>query len=149
MTDVTLRDANVDDLEAVAAIERVSFNNPWSLESFRSHLEAPSSLFLVAEGPGGVVGYLCAATVLDESNLHVLAVSPVHRHSGLAMRLMQHMLDRVRADHARVVHLEVRRSNLRALDLYRKFGFAEVGVRRNYYPDPVEDAVLLNLNLQQ
>ena len=148
MTDVTLREAKADDLAAVADIERVSFSNPWSLESFRSHLAAPSSLFLVAESPEGIAGYLCAATVLDESNLHVLAVAPSQRRTGLATRLMQAMLDRVRADGATVVHLEVRRSNLRALGLYAKLGFVEVGVRRNYYPDPVEDAVLLDLTLQ-
>jgi ribosomal-protein-alanine N-acetyltransferase len=148
---VVLRSASRDDLEAVVAIETVSFSDPpWSRDSFTTLLNNPRAIFTVACDPvdGAVVGYVVAWLVADEAEVANLAVAPSHRARGVGARLLDAALSSARRGGARAAHLEVRDSNATARALYASRGFELVGRRRRYYRSPEEDALLLRCDLQ-
>jgi ribosomal-protein-alanine N-acetyltransferase len=137
------------DLESVMRVERLAFKNPWSSELFQRELLHDWSTILVA-GPQGdvaVMGFLIFWAVHDEIHILNIATDPLHRRRNVARRLMLTALDQGRARGARLATLEVRRSNLPAITLYRALGFRAVGIRPNYYADEGEDAVVMNLDL--
>jgi ribosomal-protein-alanine acetyltransferase len=149
---VVLRPAERDDLEAVVAIETVSFSDPpWSRDSFTTLLNNPRAIFTVGCDPesGVVVGYVVAWLVADEAEVANLAVAPAHRARGVGARLLDSALSAARRGGARAAHLEVRDSNATARALYASRGFEAVGRRRRYYRSPEEDALLLRCDLQQ
>lgn len=136
------------DIPAVVAIDRRSFPVPWSERSYRFELlENPAALLLVAEAtaePGRpVVGYVGLWLLGEEAHISTLAVDPAYRRRGIGRRLLRAALERAAAAGAQAVTLEVRVSNAAAIALYRSFGFQEVGVRRGYYRDNGEDALLM------
>ena len=135
-------------LPEVAALEKVCFPaDPWSEELFRTALEHPRIILLVAEGEdGGVLGYAVLSAVLDEGNLDNIAVAPHCRRQGVADALLSALTDAGRTNLS-VLLLEVRASNLPAIALYEKHGFVPVGRRKNYYDAPREDAILMTLDL--
>ncbi|HLG21928.1 MAG TPA: ribosomal protein S18-alanine N-acetyltransferase [Candidatus Manganitrophaceae bacterium] len=145
----TLEPMRIDHLPQVMAIEREAFSSPWTKSMFLSELwENPFSFSYVAKEEGGrVVGYVCFWIVVDELHLLNIAVHPRRRRTGVGADLFRLALRMGRERAARIATLEVRLSNLPALDLYRKFGFREVGRRPNYYHDPPEDALLLQCDL--
>lgn len=125
-----------EDLDAVMEIERRSFPEPWTPGLFLHELKIPFSTTLVArdETDGDtIVGYVCWWVVGDEVHLLNLAVSPERRRSGLGRALVRLVLDEARGHAARVVTLEVRHDNVPGIALYRSFGFADSGLRKNYY----------------
>jgi [ribosomal protein S18]-alanine N-acetyltransferase len=131
-----------EDLPQVMEIESLSFPSPWSYPSFLQELNNPISRTLVAESEGQVTGYLCCWYVADEVHTLNLAVHPDYRRLGIARRLMEEVLLKAGAEGIKTVNLEVRRSNLPAISLYRCLGFCQVGVRRRYY-DNGEDALFM------
>ncbi len=136
------------DIPAVVAIDRRSFPVPWSERSYRFELlENPAALLLVAEATGDpgrlVVGYVGLWLLGEEAHISTLAVDPGYRRRGIGRQLLQAALDRATAAGAQAVTLEVRVSNAPAIALYRSFGFRQVGVRRGYYRDNREDALLM------
>lgn len=148
---VVLRAAAHDDLEAVVAIETVSFSDPpWSRDSFTTLVNNPRAIFTVAcdHASGSVVGYVVAWLVADEAEVANLAVAPPHRTRGVGARLLDSALSAARRGGARAAHLEVRDSNATARALYASRGFTAVGRRRRYYREPEEDALLLRCDLQ-
>lgn len=145
---VTYRNATAADLPGVVAVEGAAFSVPWSEASFRSLLPLERVHFVVAEDEGAVVGHGILWWVADEGELANLAVAPGHRRRGVAGRLLDLLLDRARASGLQRVVLEVRVSNHAARALYASRGFQEVGLRRNYYRRPVEDARVLALELR-
>ena len=140
---IAIRDATPDDLNAVVAIERVSFGDPWSDASFRSLLRAETTRFRVATRDGVVVGYAIASRIADEAELANLAVDPEARRAGLGARLLDDLLATTDAEPSATVYLEVRASNEPAQALYRSRGFTAVGRRKGYYSRPAEDAVVM------
>jgi ribosomal-protein-alanine N-acetyltransferase len=149
---VALRPAVLGDLEAVVAIEQMSFSDPpWSHASFLSLITNRRAFFAVALSPAdqGVIGYVVAWAVGDEAEVANLAVSPSWRARGVGAQLLDAALDEVAEQGARVAHLEVRETNVAAHSLYQSRGFQPVGRRRRYYRDPVEDAVLLRCDLRR
>jgi len=147
---VQIRDATYNDLPRVLDIERLSFSQPWSLNSFRRELSLSFSRLMVAvgaerdEGAGIITGYLCRWLVAGECHVLNVAVHPDFRRSGVGAALMAEALAEAQARKAQLMMLEVRRSNLEARRLYRKFGFEERRLRRNYY-GPGEDALVMEL----
>jgi [ribosomal protein S18]-alanine N-acetyltransferase len=140
---VVLRPAVAADLEAVLAIERVSFSDPpWSRGSFASLLGDARVRFTVACDPT-VAGYVVTWVVADEGEIANLAVAPDRRRHGIGRRLLDHAVTEAIAAGARSLYLEVRESNVAARALYGCRGFAAVGRRPSYYKNPVEDALLL------
>lgn len=144
---VALRTATHGDVDAIAGIERMVFSDPWSAASFAGLVGAPRARMLVAEQDGRVVGYTVLIVAPPDADLANLAVSAKARGMGLGRRLLEHALTTARALGVRHVYLEVRESNARAIALYTSVGFNEVGRRRRYYREPVEDARVLRLDL--
>jgi ribosomal-protein-alanine N-acetyltransferase len=150
---LTIRRCIPQDLERIAAIERVSFSDPWSFETFSATLALRHLRFLVAEegAPGGaapiLVGYVVALVMADEGEVADLAVAPSARRRGIARSLLERTMAEVMASGVRALYLEVRESNAAARALYQALGFEPVGRRRGYYQHPAEDALLLRRDL--
>jgi ribosomal-protein-alanine N-acetyltransferase len=147
---LTIRPATTRDLPAIFEIERLAFDHPWSLDSFVRELSLAFSLTLAAfTGPPTrqmLSGYLCRWLVADECHILNVAVHPRYRRQGIAERLMAEVIAEATAKKASVATLEVRRTNLSARGLYRKFKFEERRLRKNYY-GPGEDAIVMELKL--
>ena len=144
---VRIREMRESDLAAVMAIEREAFTVPWSLENFSSELRHPGvSHLLVAEPegePGAIAGYACYSLVVDEAHIMNFAVRAGNRRRGVADQLLQALVERAVAQGARRATLEVRVSNEAAKRLYAGFGFEAAAIRKGYYPDNGEDALVM------
>jgi len=141
---IELRRLELGDLDAIESIERLSYRTPWSRSMFTSELTKPSSLSLGAiDVDGSLIGYLVLSKQVDAWHVMNLAVAPDHRRRGIASALLTHLLDSTRVDAERGYTLEVRVSNVGAIELYERFGFEARGVRRGYYTDNREDAVIM------
>ena len=145
-----LEAASAEDLGALLELERASYTHPWTLRHFRGALAAQGALSVVLRGAfapadpqRGIVAYCVSQIVVDELHIHNLAVRQQARSQGLGGRLLGLVLGLAASRGARVALLEVRRSNWAAIQLYRSAGFQAVGLRRDYYERPREDAVLL------
>jgi [ribosomal protein S18]-alanine N-acetyltransferase len=131
-------------IDEVLGIERASFSDPWSREMFRSELTIGAGTYArIAERDGELIGYLCAVIVADEAHLGNLAVDPSERRRGVAQALLDDLLESSRKRGIRRVTLEVRESNGNARKFYYKNNFIDVAIRKNYYRNPVEDAIVM------
>lgn len=134
-------------LAALAEIEKACFHAPWSADMLREELG--KGIFLVAEQDGAAVGYVGCQTVLDEGYITNVAVSPACRRQGIGCALVGALASHARGQGLTFVTLEARASNAPAIALYEGAGFRRVGVRRNFYTAPTEDAVLMTLYLKE
>ena len=134
---------NESHVAQVAALEKLCFSDPWSENSIASELENPLSLWLIAEEDGAVCGYVGSQTVLDETDMMNIAVHPDCRRKGIAAALITELVSRLKARGSRVLRLEVRESNFSAIALYEALGFTQLGLRKNYYRNPKENALIL------
>lgn len=132
-----------DHVAQVAELERICFADPWSERSVGSELTNPLSLWLVAMVDGMVAGYVGSQTVCDETDMMNIAVAPECRRQGIAERLVEALVVQLAERGSHCLTLEVRVSNEPARNLYEKLGFVSVGLRRNYYRNPKEDACIL------
>jgi ribosomal-protein-alanine N-acetyltransferase len=133
------------DLEEILAIEQASYRTPWSRRAFKSEVDTAHAFPLVLgqTDPPSVVAYVCSWLTLDECHILNVAVHPSFRRMGLASQLIDHLLDVCRREGILRYFLEVRVSNEGAISLYRKYGFRVCGVRRRYYADTGEDALIM------
>ena len=138
-----IREMRMDDVSAIAELEKVCFSDPWSESSIASEVNNPLSYWLVAVEHGKVVGYVGSQSVLDSADMMNIAVSPEFRRQGIGEKLILALTDHLRKNRVIALLLEVRVSNAQAIRIYEKFGFVEVGRRRNYYRNPKEDALIL------
>ncbi len=129
------------DLPAVLAIERRSFQTPWSLAMFVLELSKPSGICLAITGEAGLLGYLVCSRYTDVWHLMNIAVVPERRREGIATTLMERLFDDAGPDGR--FTLEVRTSNASAIAMYERFGFRPAGHRRRYYHDNGEDALIM------
>ncbi|SRR6266542_2451971 len=144
---LTIRKMTLDDVPAVIELDQKSFSLPWPERSFRFELtDNPASRCWVAELDGKMVGMIVVWLIVDEAHVATLATHPDFRRQGIAKTLLSHTLRRLIEEGARSSFLEVRESNFVAQEMYRKFGYKEVGRRRRYYRDNDEDAILMNLD---
>ncbi len=127
----------------IAQLEKVCFSDPWSENSIASELNNRLSYWLVAIEDGKVLGYIGSQTVLGETDIMNLAVSPDARRMGIGRALLQQLMTDLKHRGNRCISLEVRESNEPAKALYASFGFAQVGLRPNYYRNPRESALIL------
>ncbi len=135
------------DLADVMPIERRSFTAPWEESTFRGLMRRPSAALLVAEVEGEVAGYSVMWFAADEGELGNLAVVPELRSQGLGLRLLRESISIASGRGIRSLYLEVRGTNAGARALYESVGFSVVGVRKDYYTEPVEDAIVMRLIL--
>ncbi len=146
--DVDIRPMRAADVDAVVAIERDAFGSPWQRDTFAGLLERPGVELLVMDSAGdGVIGYAVLWCVLDQGELANVAISSEWRGRGLGRHLVERVIAAARARGITKIFLEVRASNERAAGIYRQLGFVEVGVRRDYYQHPKEDARIMMATL--
>jgi ribosomal-protein-alanine N-acetyltransferase len=136
------------DLDEVDAIERHSFKNPWPAQVFLDELARDWARVDVAREGTRIVGFCNYWLVKDEVHLLAIATHPDRRRAGIGRRLMDHLLALARARQSRLITLEVRKSNVAAIALYERMGFVAVGVRRAYYAEDAEDAIVMTLELE-
>jgi len=145
-TEVVLRPAMDADLPALVAIEEASFPSPWSEKLLGGELRQPDASYLVAVIGDEVAGFVGAWHVLDEAHICTLAVAPAFRGRGLGEVLVLAVLEQAVRRGGTMAHLEYRTGNEPAARLYEKLGFSRVGIRRGYYSDTGEDAVLARID---
>jgi len=144
MLELELRGLELGDLDAIERIERASYPTPWSRSMFASELAKPSSLsFGAVDETGTLVGYLVLSRYVDAWHVMNVAVAPERRRQGIASALLHRLLELTKDDALRGYTLEVRISNLGAIRLYERFGFRRKGIRRGYYTDNREDALIM------
>lgn len=132
-------------LEAVAALQAQSFARPWGRDAMQRDLrENPAArLYVIERIPGRLIGFCACWIVAGELHINSLAIAPAERRQGLARHLLCEVLSQAAAEGADAATLEVRRSNVPAVALYRSLGFTVEGVRPDYYEHPREDALIL------
>lgn len=143
---VEIRRLGLEDLDAIERIEKGTYPTPWSRSMFAGELAKPSSLSLGAydaEGDGRLIAYMIVSRYVDAWHIMNLAVDSLFRRRGVASRLIGELFERTADDPRRGYTLEVRVSNTTAIALYERFGFEASGVRRGYYTDNREDALIM------
>jgi len=140
-----IRRLSLPDLDPIVAIENAVYPTPWSRSMFAGELAKPSSVSLGAfDGEaGGLVAYLIVSRYVDAWHIMNVAVHPECRRQGVASRLLDELFEFTAGDHRRGYTLEVRVSNVTAIALYERFGFEPSGIRRGYYTDNREDALIM------
>lgn len=144
---MTIRPVIFSDIPAVAELERHIFSPPYSQAALEQELAVPDAVFFAAEEEGRIIGYALLRCLGDEAELYRVAVSPEVRRRGIASLLLREGIEKCRERGAETIWLEVRSGNEPARALYRRFGFTEAYIRKNYYSDPQEDAVVMSLAL--
>ena len=134
-----------EDISGISKIEERCFSDFWSRESVREGLESSLDTWLVLKEKEGVLGYCVFRIIAGEGELLRIAVSPEFQGRGLSKKLMDQMVEYSRKKKAETMFLEVRESNEKARNLYRSYGFSEEGIRKDYYRDPVENAVIMKV----
>ena len=135
-------------ISEIAALEAATFSLPWDEASIRAELENPLALWLVAEGERGtVLGYVGSQSCFEDADILNVAVVPAARRRGIAAALMTELEARLAPKGVERITLEVRASNLPAIRLYEGLGYGQVGLRKNYYEKPREDALILQKSL--
>ena len=127
----------------VAELEKLCFSDPWSEKSVASELENKLAYWLVAVEDDRVAGYVGSQTVCGETDMMNIAVHPDFRRRGIAESLVNALVEDLKKQESHCLTLEVRASNEAAQKLYEKLGFMQVGLRKNYYRNPKEDAYIL------
>lgn len=141
-----IRRMTLQDIPAVHEIDVLSFNLPWPERSFRFELtENPVSRDWVAEVDGRIAAMLVLWFIIDEAHVATIAVHPDFRRQGIGEQILLCALRSVKLEGAQRAFLEVRAGNIAAQAMYRKYGFEVAGLRRGYYRDNNEDAILMNL----
>ena len=142
--DCLIRRMTIGDVPAVAAIEAATFPTPWSEDAFRKEItDNPVARYLVAEKDGAVIGFAGAWIILDESHITNIAILAEHRGNGYGRALTAALMQYLSNLGAAYATLEVRKSNVTAQNLYKSLGYVSVGVRKRYYEDNGEDALLM------
>lgn len=137
-------------LDQVADIEKRCFSDPWSRRMLSEHLENECAATLVAQGEDGtILGYAGLLVVLDEGYITNVAVCPEYRRQGIAGELLGVFRRFAEGNKLAFLTLEVRDSNAAARALYAKYGYKDVGVRKNYYDHPKEDAIIMTLEFDK
>lgn len=137
-----------EDIDEILDISALSFSICWSKNSYLQELTNPVAKYLVAKINNKVVGFVGTWIVLDESHITNIAVHPNHREQGIASKLLEELLNYCKNQGCISYTLEVRSSNIAAQSLYEKHGFKQNGIRKRYYEDNNEDAILMCLREQ-
>lgn len=145
--DLLIRRMIRQDLDGVLEIENQSFPVPWSRESFLSELRNPLAMYIVAEEGEAIQAYSGVWIIFDEGHITNVAVHPRARGRGIGEMLLTQIIGALTIQGVLWLTLEVRPSNHAALDLYQRLGFVEVGLRKGYYIDNNEDAIIMTRKL--
>ncbi len=147
-TSLTFRLLNKDDIEDLLKIEHESFTLPWTREAFQNEFTINQfAVYVGLEDEGKLIGYCGAWIIIDEAHITNVAVLPQYRGKKLGEALMRKVMELAVEREVKTMTLEVRVSNEVAQSLYRKLGFQDGGIRKNYYTDNQEDALVMWVNL--
>lgn len=142
---MNVREMTMFDLDQVMVIENENFSVPWTETGFFTYLMREDALFLVAEDEDeNVVGYCGVIMSIDEGDITNVSVKKELQGQGIGKALLQELIQQTVSRGVHTLFLEVRESNAGALALYEKQGFTRMGVRKNYYSDPVEDGITMS-----
>ena len=147
MLNLFIRKMREIDIPKVLEIENMSFSTPWSATSFLNEIYKPYSLINVAVLGDRIIGYICANCITNEGHILNLAVHPYFRRQGIAKTLVKEVQNELKENSCRYIYLEVRTSNFGARKFYEHLGFRVIGMRKNYYTMPMEDAVIMTYGL--
>ena len=147
MKDVIIRTMNNDDLPRVMEIEREVFSDPWQEVMFLQELEGQSAFLLEKREDKEVIGYICGIKILDEYMITNIAIRKEEQHRGFGKMLLSFLIKEMIKEGCQKCFLEVRASNQEAIDFYTGYGFEVLGKRKEYYHHPVEDALVMKLDL--
>lgn len=142
-TKIIISKATVEDAPGIAVVEKSSFSMPWSEKAILESMQLKNYIFLKAEADNRVIGYIGFFFSVDSGDVTNIAVLPEYRRQGVGKQLLVKLIDECRNQKISSLLLEVRETNLGAMELYRKTGFEKIGVRKNFYEKPVENAVLM------
>lgn len=135
-------------LKDMISIEKASFSDPWSEGAFTGSAELPfTHVFLALDAIGNLCGYVVFSVISPECEIQNIAVSPELRRQKIADSVMEFVFERAAEEKCDKIMLEVRASNAPAISLYKKHGFHSVGIRKKYYTNPLEDAILMDKTL--
>lgn len=148
MADFTIRRTEKCDFEAIAKIERECFSCPWSEKAIEDFCSFDTNLMFIAYCDGNAVGYIGFSIVLDEVDIANVAVDANFRRCGIGKALIERVLDYCKAQAVSTLTLEVRESNRSAISLYAKCGFEKVGIRKNFYTKPSENAIIMAYSIK-
>lgn len=138
------RRMKIEDLEGVYKVELSAFSDPWSFSAFKSEMKNKLAKYIVAEDENGkIVGYIGVWYIIDEAHINNVAVHKEHRGKQIGSMLMEYLIEGCLEDSINSITLEVRKSNEIAQNLYRKYGFKPGGIRKEYYSDNREDAIIM------
>ena len=144
MVKFNLRRMGNEDIDAVIEVEKRCFKDPWSRESFENEMNNNDlSRYVVVEEEGQIVGYGGVWIIVDEGHVTNIAVHPDKRRRGYGKDIVRGLIDLACKEDVYNMTLEVRKSNIAAQELYKKYGFENCGIRPKYYQDNQEDAVIM------
>lgn len=132
-----------DDATAIAEMEQNIFGDPWSKKDIFSYICSESGMCFTALDNGEPIAYIIGRKIPPEGEIYRIAVRPDKRQRGVGYRLLSYALKTEWGQGVETVFLEVRESNIPAIALYRAYGFTEVSIRKNYYQNPTENAVIM------
>lgn len=147
MSEIIIKKAELSDVLKIAEIERASIPQPWSEAALMSALENEKAVTLAAFCGDILCGFITGVYLFDTADIYSVAVSSEYRKKGVGKLLLEEFFSAL-PDEVKNVCLEVRESNIPAIKLYERFGFERVGLRKNFYQDPRENAVLMTKNLK-
>lgn len=144
INNINIRHMKKQDIDAVSYVENQCFSIPWSRESFEYEvLENEKALYLIAEYNGNVLGYAGLWKILDEGHITNIAVLKPFRKKGIATLMLNRLFELAKEDSINSFTLEVKRTNDVAIGLYERFGFKTCGLRKGYYRDTNDDALIM------
>ncbi|HZK21168.1 MAG TPA: ribosomal protein S18-alanine N-acetyltransferase [Oscillospiraceae bacterium] len=147
LANIVIDKMTAEDTKALSLLEKESFLMPWSEDAFMYELTNEKAFFLTAKSDGKVLGYIGSHLVLDECYITNIAVFSEYRQKGIAKRLIKELCRLLKEKGASFVTLEVRKSNIKAINLYEKLGFVFSGIIKNGSTKPPEDTIIYTLTL--
>lgn len=140
--DITVRQMEEKDIDSLVIIEEECFSLPWSKRAFQESYVKDYAYFFVAEIDKEIVGYVGLYKMGNDGDITNIGISSLHRRKGIGYKLMSSVLDFAKRENMEHITLEVRESNIPAIALYEKLGFVKVGIRKDFYEKPVENAII-------
>ena len=144
---ITIKEMTLQDVDQVHMLEQIAFSMPWSRQDFVDMVENKDALYLVVEDdvcPGKVIACCGMRSIVGEGDISNVVVHPDYRKRGIASRMLEELIRRSDTEYGVEAYtLEVRKSNTDAINLYQRLGFAQEGIRKNFYEKPVEDAIIM------
>lgn len=135
-------------IDQLVNLEKESFSTPWSYSSFYDSFNNKNYKFIAAIGENNnILGYIGSYNILEQCYITNIAVYHQYKNQGVASQLLDKLISNSIINHIDIISLEVRISNIIAIKLYKKFNFKQVGIRKNFYQNPIEDAFIFNLTL--